>query len=92
MTTISELRQAIVRLQKRVSALGSGGSGDLLSTNNLSDVASASTSRTNLGAQATLVSGTNIKTINSTSILGSGDITISGSGLAQFEVRRMMRR
>ena len=29
--------------------------------------------------QDTLVSGTNIKTINSTSILGSGDITISGS-------------
>jgi len=28
--------------------------------------------------QETLVSGTNIKTINSTSILGSGDITISG--------------
>ena len=30
--------------------------------------------------QATLVSGTNIKTINSTSILGSGNITISGGG------------
>lgn len=30
--------------------------------------------------QATLVSGTNIKTINNTSILGSGDITISGGG------------
>jgi hypothetical protein len=30
--------------------------------------------------QATLVSGTNIKTINGTSVLGSGDITISGSG------------
>lgn len=30
--------------------------------------------------QATLVSGTNIKTINSTSILGSGDIVISGGG------------
>jgi len=29
--------------------------------------------------QATLVSGTNIKTINSTSLLGSGDITISGA-------------
>lgn len=29
--------------------------------------------------QATLVSGTNIKTINSTSLLGSGDIAISGS-------------
>jgi hypothetical protein len=40
--------------------------------------------------QATLVSGTNIKTINSTSLLGSGDITISGgspsgvSGAIQF--------
>ena len=30
------------------------------------------------GFQATLVSGTNIKTINNTSILGSGNITISG--------------
>jgi hypothetical protein len=30
------------------------------------------------GKQETLVSGTNIKTINNTSILGSGDITISG--------------
>lgn len=29
--------------------------------------------------QATLVSGTNIKTINGTSLLGSGDITISGT-------------
>lgn len=30
--------------------------------------------------QAVLVSGTNIKTINSTSLLGSGDIVISGGG------------
>lgn len=30
--------------------------------------------------QDTLVSGTNIKTINGTSLLGSGDITISGGG------------
>ena len=36
---------------------------------------------TELGTkQATLVSGNNIKTINNTSILGSGDITISGGG------------
>lgn len=34
----------------------------------------------NTGLQATLVSGTNIKTINSTSLLGSGDIAISGGG------------
>jgi len=31
-------------------------------------------------AQATLVSGTNIKTINGTSVLGSGNIVISGAG------------
>lgn len=39
----------------------------------------AATARTNLSAQETLVSGTNIKTINSTSILGSGNIALSGS-------------
>lgn len=32
------------------------------------------------GLQETLVSGTNIKTLNGTSLLGSGDIVISGSG------------
>lgn len=36
--------------------------------------------RTNISAQETLVSGTNIKTINNESILGSGNITISGGG------------
>jgi hypothetical protein len=33
--------------------------------------------------QDTLVSGTNIKTINNQSILGTGDITISGAGGVQ---------
>lgn len=33
-----------------------------------------------LGAQAALVSGGNIKTINGNSILGSGDLTIAGGG------------
>lgn len=32
--------------------------------------------RTNIGAQDALVSGTNLKTINQTSLLGSGDITV----------------
>lgn len=36
--------------------------------------------RTNISAQEALVSGTNIKTINNESILGSGNITISGGG------------
>ncbi len=32
------------------------------------------------GKQAALISGTNIKTVNNTSLLGSGNITISGGG------------
>lgn len=36
------------------------------------------------GKQATLVSGTNIKTINNQDILGSGNITISGGGDATW--------
>lgn len=36
--------------------------------------------RTNIGSQEMLVSGTNIKTINNESILGSGNITIQGGG------------
>ena len=31
------------------------------------------------GVQPTLVSGTNIKTINGTSVLGSGDLTVSAT-------------
>lgn len=54
-------------------------------SNTISNVAQSSI--TNLvsdlaGKQATLVSGTNIKTINGSSILGSGDLTISG-GIAR---------
>jgi hypothetical protein len=39
-----------------------------------------------IGAQATLVSGTNIKTINGTSVLGSGNIQIDG-GVTSFNTR-----
>ena len=39
---------------------------------------------TDTSRQATLVSGTNIKTINNNSLLGSGDITISGGGALYF--------
>lgn len=41
--------------------------------------ADAAAVRTAADAQVTLVSGTNIKTINSTSLLGSGDIAVSAS-------------
>lgn len=36
----------------------------------------AADARTNLGAQTALVSGANIKTVNSTSLLGSGDVAV----------------
>lgn len=37
------------------------------------------------GKQTTLVSGTNIKTVNSTSLLGSGDITVGLSGTGSVD-------
>lgn len=39
------------------------------------------------GVQPTLVSGTNIKTVNGSSILGSGDLTISGSGSSTLTIQ-----
>ena len=38
------------------------------------------------GKQATLVSGTNIKTINNTSLLGSGNISVGGGGITIDDV------
>jgi len=49
----------------------------------LIDDADNTTARATLGAQATLVSGTNIKTINSTSLLGSGNILVGADGAFQ---------
>jgi hypothetical protein len=45
----------------------------------LAPVQSVNGSTGSVSVQPTLVSGTNIKTINSTSLLGSGDIAISAS-------------
>ena len=50
--------------------------------NNLSDLVDVGTARTNLGAQATLVSGTNIKTVNGNTVLGSGDLAVGDATLA----------
>ena len=57
---------------------------------NLSNQSGTNTGDQDLsGKQDTLLSGTNIKTINSTSLLGSGDIVISGesSSGAQYEIQ-----
>jgi hypothetical protein len=53
-------------------AIASGGTG----------ATSAVAALTALGAQAALVSGTSIKTVNGTTLLGSGDLVISGGASA----------
>lgn len=65
---------------------GSGGGGTTitvdtaLSTTSTNPVQNKVVTNAINGKQATLVSGTNIKTINGNSLLGSGNITISGGG------------
>jgi hypothetical protein len=53
-------------------AIASGGTG----------ATSASAALTALGAQAALVSGTSIKTVNGTTLLGSGDLVVTGGASA----------
>lgn len=53
------------------------GKADSVHTHAISDVTNLQTSLD--AKQATLVSGTNIKTINGSSVLGSGDLTVTGS-------------
>ena len=57
---------------------GDVGLGNVDNTSDADKPVSTATQTALNAKQDTLVSGTNIKTINSTSILGSGDITISG--------------
>ena len=51
----------------------------------LMTAANAAAARTAADAQVTLVSGTNLKTINSTSLLGSGDIAVGVSGAGSVD-------
>ena len=99
----SNVQSVLEDHETRISAIVAGGSGDMLSANNLSDLTNTTTALVNLGftstitelnytdgvtspiqtqldnKQNTLISGTNIKTINGSSVLGSGDIVISGT-------------
>ena len=61
-------------------------SGPLSAQTDLQNALNAKASTTQLATkQDILVSGTNIKTINGQSLLGSGDITISGGAGSKFE-------
>ena len=51
----------------------------------LMTAADAAAARTAADAQVTLVSGTNIKTVNSTTLLGSGDIVVGLSGTGSVD-------
>lgn len=63
-------------VQTSVTGTASNVTGTVAVANGGTGATSASAALTNLGAQATLVSGTNIKTVNSTSLLGSGDVAV----------------
>ena len=56
------------------------GLGNAENTSDADKPVSTATSTALSGKQATLVSGTNIKTINGNTLLGSGDLVVSGSG------------
>lgn len=53
-----------------------------INANNTVSLRTAADMLSDIGAQATLVSSTNIKTINGATILGSGDMEVVGSGAA----------
>ncbi len=74
----SDLKGLLLKLARNIDDVAATGQGDLLSTNNLSDVANTATALGILGGQPALVSGTNIKTINSASLLGSGNMVVGG--------------
>lgn len=73
-------KQAVIDLTKPSSGGGGGGTdsySDLTNKPKINNVTlSGNKTSSQLGLQDALVSGTNIKTINSTSLLGSGDVSI----------------
>lgn len=69
----------IPTLNQNTTGTASNVTGTVAIANGGTGATTATDARTNLSAQETLVSGTNIKTINSTSILGAGNISVGVS-------------
>lgn len=67
-------------LQSAATARVNLGIGNVDNTSDVNKPISAATASALAGKQATLVSGSNIKTINGNSVLGSGDLTLVGVG------------
>jgi len=65
--------------QTNISGTAANVTGTVAVANGGTGSTTAGGALTNLGAQATLVSATNIKTINSVSLLGSGNIAVSAT-------------
>jgi len=76
-TSTSEVLSATPKAVKTAYDLAND-KADSVHTHKISDVTNLQTSLN--GKQATLVSGTNIKTVNGNSLLGSGNITIQEGG------------
>jgi hypothetical protein len=76
-TNTGDETTATIKTKLGITTLSGSNTGD----QDLSGYATTSALTTGLATkQPTLVSGTNIKTINGTSVLGSGDIVVTGSG------------
>lgn len=85
----NQLGESIDNLEAQVNSVD--GRVDTLETSNESSGERLTEAESNIetlntavqGKQDTLVSGTNIKTVNGESVLGSGDITLGGGGLSE---------
>lgn len=79
----SGINDAIREMMSQVKDLYSGTTGDAIAVaGGGTGGTTAAAALTNLGAQASLVSGTNIKTVNGSSLLGSGDLAVTAADLS----------
>lgn len=82
----TDLASAVVALlDKAITSITSSEDGTVVFTMDSGDTITLDLNHTHPDKQDLLVSGTNIKTINGNSILGSGNIQIEGGG-AQYEL------